>query len=403
MEVFVATQPIFNVKKKIVAYELLFRSNSNNYYDGTDGDDATSNVISNSFTIIGLEKLTFGKRAFINFTESLLLNETPLLLNKDEIVVEILENIKPTKDIINTCNKLKSLGYILALDDFVFSPEYEPLIELADIIKVDFIITKGKERGDIIKRAKNKNIEFLAEKVETLVEYDEAVRLGYSYFQGYFLSKPTTFKGKDIPSNTLNKFNLLKAVSEENFDISKIEDIIKIDVSFSYKLLKYINSASFGLKAEINSIKQALVLLGKQEVVKWLSLLIINTIGENKNESIVSSSVTRAKFGELIAPKMKLTKWSSDIFIMEMFSNIDVLLDMPMKEVLERLPISKDVKMALLGEKNIFKIIHELIKAYFEGNWNLFSIYAKALNLKESDLPEDYISALEWGEKIAKG
>ena len=308
MEVFVATQPIFNIKKKIVAYELLFRSNSNNYYNGTDGDDATSNVISNSFTIIGLEKLTFGKRAFINFTESLLLNEIPLLLNKDEIVVEILENIKPTEEIINTCSKLKALGYILALDDFVFSPEYEPLMELANIIKVDFIITKGKERGDIIKRAKNRKIEFLAEKVETLEEYEEAVKLGYSYFQGYFFSKPTIIKGRDIPSNTLNKFNLLKAVSEENFDIKKIEDIIKIDVSFSYKLLKYINSASFGLKAEISSIKQALALLGKQEVVKWLSLLIINTIGENKNESIVSSCVTRAKFGELIAPKMNLTK-----------------------------------------------------------------------------------------------
>jgi len=403
MEVFVATQPIFNIKEKIVAYELLFRSNNDNCYSGTDGDDATSHVIANSFTVIGLEKLTFGKRAFINFTESLLINETPLLLNKDEIVVEILENIKPTEEIIKTCKKLKTLGYLIALDDFVFAPEYEPLIELADIIKVDFIITKGRERGDIIKRAKNKKIQFLAEKVETLEEYKEAVRLGYSYFQGYFFSKPTIFKGKDIPSNTLNKFNLLKAVSEENFNIKKIEDIIKIDVSFSYKLLKYINSASFGFVTEINSIKQALVLLGKDEVTKWLSLLIINTIGENKNECLVSSSVTRAKFGELIAPKMNVKCRASDIFIMEMFSNIDVLLDIPMEEVLGKLPISKEVKMALLGEKNILGVVHELIKAYFKGDWNVVSVYAKALNLKESDLPEEYITALEWGENIAKG
>jgi len=292
MEVFVATQPIFDIKEKIVAYELLFRSNSDNCYNGMDGDDATSNVIANSFAIIGLEKLTFGKRAFINFTESLLLNETPLLLNKDEIVVEILENIKPTEEIINTCKRLKALGYVLALDDFVFVSEYEPLMEIADIIKVDFIITKGRERGDIIKRSKNKKTEFLAEKVETLEEYEEAVKLGYSYFQGYFFSKPTVFKGKDIPSNITNKFNLLNAINEENFNIKKIENIIKIDVSFSYKLLKYINSASFGFKAEINSIKQALVLLGKEELTKWISIAIINTIGENKNEAIVSSSVT---------------------------------------------------------------------------------------------------------------
>lgn len=402
MEVFVATQPIFDIKEKIVAYELLFRSNSDNYYSGIDGDDATSHVIANSFTIIGLEKLTFGKRAFINFTESFLINEIPLLLNKDEIVVEILENVKPTEEIINNCKKLKSLGYLLALDDFVFSAEYAPLMEIADIIKVDFIITKGSERGDIIKRSKNKNIQFLAEKVETLEEYKEAVKLGYSYFQGYFFSKPTVISGKDIPSNITNKFNLLKAVNEENFNIKKIEDIIKIDVSFSYKLLKYINSASFGLKAEISSIKQALVLLGKEELTKWLSIAIINTIGEDKNESILSSSVTRAKFGELIAPKMNRAKMSSDIFIMEIFSTIDILLDMPMREVLEKLPISKAIKIALLGESNILKDVHELIKAYFEGDWHIFSFYAEALNLKEGGLPEEYIKALEWGENITK-
>lgn len=402
MEVFVATQPIFNIKEKIVAYELLFRSGSTNYYNGTDGNNATNHVIANSFTIIGLEHLTFGKRAFINFTEDLLINETPLLLNKDEIVVEILENVKPTEQIIDICKKLKSLGYILALDDFVFSPEYKPLIELVDIIKVDFTITRGRERGDIIKKEKNKTIQFLAEKVETMEEYKEAIKLGYTYFQGYFFSKPTIIKGKDIPSSIGNKLNLLKAVSKENFDINEIEDKIKMDVSFSYKFLKYINSASFGFSKEIVSIKQALVLLGKVEVIKWLSLLIVNTIGEDKNEALVSSSMSRAKFGELIAPKVNLAARSSDIFIMEMFSNIDVLLDMPMEEVLERLLISKDIKVALLGGQNKLKDIHELIKAYFQADWYIFSIYAKELSLMESDLPEDYISSLEWGEKVSK-
>ena len=176
-----------------------------------------------------------------------------------------------------------------------------------------------------------------------------------------------------------------------------------MDVSFSYKFLKYINSASFGFSTKIVSIKQAIVLLGKEEVIKWLSLLIVNTIGDNKNVALVSSSMTRAKFGELIAPKVNYASRSSDIFIMEMFSNIDALLEMPMIDVLEKLLISKDVKIALLGGQNRLKSIHELIKAYFQADWYIFSIYAKELNLKESDLPEDYISALEWGEKVANG
>jgi c-di-GMP-related signal transduction protein len=403
MEVFVATQPIFNIKEKIVAYELLFRPGSDNYYNGTDGNNATNHVIATSFTIIGIEQLTFGKRAFINFTESHLINGTPLLLNKDEIVVEILESVKPTVEIINVCKKLKALGYILALDDFVFSPEYEPLFEIVDIVKVDFTITKGAERGNIIKRKKNKAIQFLAEKVETMEEYKEAIKLGYTYFQGYFFSKPTITKGKDIPSNVGSKFNLLKAVSQENFDINEIENAIKMDVSFSYKFLKYINSASFGFSTEIVSIKQAIILLGKEEVIKWLSLLIVNTIGDNKKVALVSSSMRRAKFGELIAPKVNFAARSSDIFIMEMFSSIDALLEMPMVDVLEKLLISKDVKIALLGGQNRLKSIHELIKAYFQADWYVFSIYAKELNLKENDLPKDYISALEWGEKVAVG
>lgn len=199
MEVFVARQPIFDKNLNILCYELLFRANEDNFYNAEDGDKATLEVIANSLNLLGLEKLTDNKRAFINFTERLLLEGAPLLLPKDKVVIEILETVNPTIELVECCKKLKHMGYKLALDDFVFNSELKPLIELADIIKVDFLITKGTERSEVMKKIQgNKQVKFLAEKIETTEEFEEAVRLGYSYFQGYFLSKPTILSSNEM-------------------------------------------------------------------------------------------------------------------------------------------------------------------------------------------------------------
>lgn len=198
MEAFVARQSIFDRNLDVFGYELLFRSGHNNFYDGLDENVATSSVISNSLSVIGMENLTGNKRAFINFPYEMLINGAATTLPKESVVIEILENVYPDHDIINACKKLKQLGYILALDDFVLNPEYHPLIELADIIKVDFLLTKSEERESIMEKINSPKIKFLAEKVENKAEYDQALQLGYSYFQGYFLSKPVIIKGVAI-------------------------------------------------------------------------------------------------------------------------------------------------------------------------------------------------------------
>jgi EAL and modified HD-GYP domain-containing signal transduction protein len=201
MEAFVARQSIFDRNLDVFGYELLFRSGHNNYYDGLDENISTSSVISNSLSVIGMENLTGNKRAFINFPYEMLINGTATTLPKESVVIEILENVYPDRDIISACKKLKQLGYILALDDFVLNPELDSLIELADIIKVDFLLTKSEERESIIKKINSLKIKFLAEKVESRAEYDQAFQLGYSYFQGYFLSKPIIIKGAVIKNN----------------------------------------------------------------------------------------------------------------------------------------------------------------------------------------------------------
>jgi len=209
MNLFLARQPIFDGKNRVVAYEILSRDSYNNFYTRPDGDNATLEVIVNTFYSFGVKQVTGGKKAFINFTEELLNKEVATVLPPETLGIEILENIEPTPEVISACRNLKDKGYTLALDDFVFNDKYKELIELADIIKVDFIITPGIERKKIIERIGSTKIKFLAEKVETAMEYKQAKEYGYSYFQGYFFSNPEIIQGKGIPRNAIVSIKIM--------------------------------------------------------------------------------------------------------------------------------------------------------------------------------------------------
>ena len=224
MDVFVARQPIFGKKLEVVGYELLFRTGFENVYSGTDGDQASSSVITDSFFSIGLDTLTRGKKAFINFTEKLLLDKSATVLPKEVLVIEILENIEPSEEIIAACKELRKLGYHLALDDFVFEKKFIPLIELADIIKVDLKLSDIRESRAIVQNyCSGKKIEFLAEKLETHEEFEEALQEGYSYFQGFFFSKPVIISRKEIPSHKINLIHILNEVSRPEVNYNKLE------------------------------------------------------------------------------------------------------------------------------------------------------------------------------------
>ena len=396
MDAFVARQPIFDKFQKVIAYELLFRKSSNNFYEGSDADEATMNVISDGFLLIGMESLTGGKKAFINFTDTLLKSEIVSTLPKDIVVVEILEDVKVDKELVIACQKLKKLGYTIVLDDFIFDYRFSPLIELADIIKIDFKLTLGSERKEVIEKVSNRNIKFLAEKVETIEDFNEAVGYGYSYFQGYFFSKPVILYAKDFPIGKENHIMLLFELAKPDVDFVKIESIIKRDVSLSFKLLRFINSACFGIRTKVDSIKHALILLGKDDVSKWVYLIALKDMGKGKPDELMRISVIRGKFGELISTKIKMTNRSADIFFMGILSLIDAITNLTMENVLAQMPIAEDIKEALLGKDNAFRDVYELIISYESGDWNKFSFQAKKLNLDEKLVPEIYLQSIEW-------
>lgn len=400
MDVFVARQPIFDRMQKVYGYELLYRLGKDNFYPGSDGDRATSEVIANSFLLIGLGPLTCGKRAFINFTGNLLKNEVPALLPKDSVAIEILENIDVDESVVEACQRLKSLGYPLVLDDFVLDDKYVPLIKMADIVKIDFLDHDIERKMAVVRRFGPDNVRLLAEKVETHEAFRRAYDLGYDYFQGYFFSKPVVVTGTDIPGYKLTYLRMLQEVNRPEFDFDRLEEIVKQDVSLSYKLLKYINSAAFGMRSRIKSIKHALVMLGALEVKKWANLIILRGLGADSPDELMTSSIVRAKFGELLAGPLGMKSKSSDLFLLGMFSLIEAFISRPLENILRELPIDQEVKDTLLGRDGRYKTVYQLILSYEKADWEKFMSYAGQLGLDPAIVPGFYLQSLTWANTV---
>ncbi|MFC2146844.1 EAL and HDOD domain-containing protein, partial [Acidobacteriota bacterium] len=364
---------------------------------------ASSKVLLDSFLVFDLNELTRGKRAFLNFTERVLLSEVVKSFHQNTIIIELLEMIEPTPEIVSVCTKLKNNGYLLALDDFQYHPRYLPLIQLADIIKVDFQLTRGeKERQDIIKQGGDRVI-YLAEKVETLDEYNQAREIGYTYFQGYYFSRPVIVAGKEIPSHKLNLVQILKEIHQPEIDFTQLGNIIQRDVSLSYKLLRFINSAAFGIPNEIYSIHHALNLLGINEFKKWISLVLLSQIGSDKPNELMINSLIRAKFCELTAENIGHKAKESYFFLMGLFSLIDAFLDHPKAEILHELPIPGEVKAAILGEEPQGKLgqVLRLMVHYEQSKWDTVAQVAAQLNIPENEVLLHYLTSIKWANECS--
>ena len=400
MEIYVARQPIFNTRLQVVAYELLYRSGSENSSSFSDGDCATSSVISNGLMSLGINELTEGKKSFINFTKNLILDKIPVLFSKDIIVVEILEDIVPNDEFIDACRDLKSRGYTIALDDFVLDYNYIELIEIADIIKIDFLSTTRKERRKIISLYRNLDVKFLAEKVESLEDFEEAKENGYSYFQGYFFSKPVIIPGKDITSQVGNYIEIMDELNSSSPEYNKISNIIERDVSLTYKLMRLINSPAFYTNSRITSISHALVLLGFSEIRKWITIIMMRDLGSGKTDEIVRLSLLRAKMCELTSVRLKMRARKNEMFLVGIFSMLDTLMNRSLFDVLSEIPLEIEIIRAILGYDNELREVFDLVLAYEKGQWGIVKRICSRKNIEISDLFTDYQKSIEWIKDI---
>ncbi|WHY32695.1 HDOD domain-containing protein [Cytobacillus firmus] len=408
MEVFVARQPIFNSKEEVFAYELLYRNNQVNAFPDIDEDQATAEVIINSFLNIGIDQLSEGKPCFINFTEKLLKLRVPAYFRPREIVVEILETVEPSSELVRICKDLKELGYQIALDDYVFNetnPFARQLLKYADIIKVDFLNTPKEMREKIELLVSQLRIKTVAEKVETREEYEEAKSKGYDYFQGYFFEKPVIMSTHDVPAYFQSYYEMIQNLSKEEPSLDRIAELIERDISLSYKLLRLINSPAYRPKQKINSIRQAIVLLGLIELEKWIYVLAVreNIVHHSQMaEETIRLSMRRAKMCEEIGRLQIGKSVSSSYFMTGMFSLMDSLLNIPMKQILDELPLQDDICEALRGENNHLKVILDLAVAVEKAQWSRISKMCEKLNVDEKTIFKIYSEALAWSSQLLK-
>ena len=398
--VFVARQPIFDTDQKVFGYELLYRSSFNNSYDGTDGTSATLAVIREAYLVLGTQ-LTGTNKAFINFNLDLLERKLALTLRPETTVIEILENVVADRAAIGLCEELKEAGYTIALDDFDPAKEdARTLVELADIIKVDFRQLGPAERAGITRSHRGKKPVFLAEKVETLEEFFEAREIGYLYFQGYFFGEPQILSARNIPGNKVSQLRMMSEINRPDMDFPSLEAVIRRDTYLTFSLLNYINSAYFGLRTGVSSIMQALALLGEREVRRWALLLLMTFMGADKPSEVNMTSLIRGKFCETLAMKIGLAQKAPELFMTGMFSMLDVLVGRPLHELLDTINVGKDIRVALTSGGNRHGEVLQLVLAYEKALWEQVDARAGKLGLDSAEMASDYRASVQWAEQV---
>ncbi|MFN8059108.1 MAG: HDOD domain-containing protein [Vicinamibacterales bacterium] len=395
--VFVARQPIFDKRKRVHAYELLFRRGFENAAGQIDRSVAAGEVLSRAILAFGLESLTGSKKAFLNFTAENVLSGAAQLVPRETGVIELLEGQAPTPELVGAMRLLQKQGYKLALDDFSYDPSLEPLIELAHYVKVSFRDSDAAMRDSLAKRLLPRGVMLLAEQVETREEYDEAVRLGYTYFQGYFFCRPEVMAKREIKATRLTSLRLLECIHRASLDYTMMEDIIKRDVALSHKLLRYLNSPWFAFRARIDSIRHGLVLLGERDVRRWVTLMALGGLGDTKPQELVVQSAVRARLCESLAPACGLVGHEFGLFLTGAFSLLEAMLDRPLAEALREVPLPSDVELALQNEPdNELRAVLDLVVAYEQGRWSDITTLAEAIGMNEEVVPPLFIDAVKW-------
>jgi len=399
MDRFLARQPIFHADKRVFAYEILSRFGPENYFRA-EAKTAQHTTAMDELFLMGIQRMTQGLPAFLNCTREFLLGDYLALLPKEAIVGEVLETVKPEEDVLAACHRIRDLGYRLALDDYEDRLEMRPFLDVADFVKVDFMLTGSDERARLVKKFRNWGIPLIAEKVETEEEFKSGVEMGFEYFQGYFFCRPQMVSRKAVPANSAMYLRLLQATHQPDTDLAEIAELMKQETSLSYRLLRYLNSPAFPLVADIHSIPQAVALLGERLLKKWIALVCVAGIGEGKPPELVKIPLLRARFCELLGEKAGMAREANDLFLLGLLSMMDALLEKPMTEILEDLPVNREIKEALNGQPGRLRQVFEVALDYDAGNWEKLAVSAVALGVKEYAIPELHLKAIEWADEV---
>ena len=391
---FVARQPILDRKQKVFGYELFFRNGIEDHF--TADPELAARATLDSSLLFGLNTLCHNSRAFVNCTREVLLKDLITLLPPGQTVAEILETVEPEDRVVAACKRLKQAGYLIALDDFAADDPRTPLCGLADIIKVDVRATSVEDRSGLIRRFRSPQCRMLAEKVETIQEFNEARDMGFTYFQGYFFYKPELVMGREVPANRLRYLQLLEMVSRPELDLRELEKMLKQEAAICYRLLRYLNSPVFGFSLEIKSVRHAMAILGERELRRWIRLVVTIGAAEQRCSELVLMGLTRARFCELLSSRLKL---NNDLFLMGLLSLMDAILEIDMGSLFAQIPVDQEIKAALMGQASSLRPLYQLMLAQESGEWAHVSELANRQGLTDDEVADAWWRALSWAQE----
>lgn len=395
-EIYIARQPIYDRQLDVFAYELLFRNNQQNRAGIVDGDKATADVIVNTFMEIGLNNIVEDRLAFINLTRSFFLDERMVTMPKDRVVLELLEDIKPDDALIQSVRRLAAQGYRIALDDFIYHESLKPLVETASLVKIDVMTLSEAEIAAHVEQLRAYPLELLAEKVETQTMFDYCMSLGFDYFQGYFFAQPKIITGRALPNNRLSILRLLGKLQDPTIPIEELEQLVSQDVALSFRLLKYVNSAALAMPRKIQSIHQAVVLVGIQNIRNW-SLLLSASLIDNKPIELVVTAMVRGRMAELLASACDYDT-PDTYFTVGLFSALDALMDNTMEEILTQLPLAENIVEALLHHVGTHGNVLNCVLAYERGDWES----VRCADLSINRISDCYLESVQWADHMRK-
>ena len=400
---FVARQPIFDRNRKVWAYELLFRSDGDaTHFDGTEPSSATRQVISHGMLSIGWDKMLRGKHGCINFGRDMLLQDLYSSLHPGLTIIELTEDIEADEEVLEAVRGVKDQGYRIALDDFRPGPRMDSLVELADLVKIEMDTPKAQQEV-MLRDLHARGIRVLSEKVESDSDFRWALRAGYDYFQGNFFACPVVMQGTQIPALKMNCLRLLQEAHRPELDFTRLSALISQDVSLSYKLLRYANSARFGRQSKINSIRRALVVLGEYGIRKWIAIAALPAIADDKPSELVTQSLVRGRFCELLG-QASGQGVEDQAFLVGLFSMLDVLLDRSLDDALEELGLAPSLESVLRGqapEESVLNRIYSLVRRYEVADWDGVEALADQLGTPAEVVGAAYREALPWADELA--
>ncbi|MGD0520942.1 MAG: HDOD domain-containing protein [Terracidiphilus sp.] len=395
---YVARQPIMDLRGRVHGYELLFRAGPEAVFRG-DGNLATRTMLDNT-VIYGLERLTGGLPAFVNCTRESLTEDLVHILPPGMTVLEILENIEPTPDLIATCRKLKASGFRLALDDFTWKPNLEPLVELADYIKVDFAQTGAQERQSLLRRLSVVTVALVAEKIETQQQFRQACLEGFTLFQGFYFCRPMLLENRKVPVNRLSHIEILQLLRDDPIDLRKLTRLVKRDASLTYRLLRLVNSAMYAMRQEIRSIHSALVAVGEETFRRIATLAITSELNAGRPPEILRMAFVRGRFCELAAGLCALDP--TEQYLLGLMSLLPAMLRLPMEELAPALPLRDEIRQALQGAANPERSLLQWLECHEHGDWALCDVVVEANELNEDQVIRCYVEAVAWAEEVLR-